>query len=68
MPTWFSLATGRGTMLCIPRMADWGGFKIGVPIRDPYTPEWSDWKKKKKEEMINRRAKRGLGECRSKPS
>jgi hypothetical protein len=30
--------TGRSTIPCIPRIADWGGLIIGVPIIDPYTP------------------------------
>ena len=25
-------------ILCIPKIADYGGFKIGVPIIDPNTP------------------------------
>jgi hypothetical protein len=32
------MATGRGLMECMPRMADWGGLMIGVPIMLPNTP------------------------------
>jgi len=32
------MTTLRLNMPCIPRIADWGGLIIGVPIRDPYTP------------------------------
>ena len=31
-------ATGLSTMACIPRIADWGGLMIGVPIIEPNTP------------------------------
>ena len=31
-------ATGLSTMACIPRIADWGGLIIGVPIIEPNTP------------------------------
>lgn len=30
--------TARILVACMPRMADWGGLMIGVPIRDPKTP------------------------------
>ena len=33
-----STTTGLSTILCIPRTADCGGFKIGVDNIDPYTP------------------------------
>ena len=32
------IATGLSKVPCIPKMADWGGLIIGVPIRDPNTP------------------------------
>lgn len=32
------MATGRSKVACIPKMADWGGLIMGVPIRDPKTP------------------------------
>ena len=31
-------ATGLSTIACIPRIADWGGLMIGVPIIEPNTP------------------------------
>ena len=31
-------ATGLSIMACIPRMEDWGGLMIGVPIMEPNTP------------------------------
>ena len=32
------MATGRSKVACMPRMADWGGLMMGVPIREPNTP------------------------------
>lgn len=32
------IATGLSTMACMPRMADWGGLIMGVPIMEPNTP------------------------------
>lgn len=31
-------STGRFFVACIPRIADCGGFNIGVPMSDPKTP------------------------------
>lgn len=31
-------ATGLSMMACIPRMEDWGGLMMGVPIMEPNTP------------------------------
>jgi hypothetical protein len=36
--TFPSIATGRSTILCIPKIADCGGFIIGVLNIDPKTP------------------------------
>ena len=30
--------TARILVACIPRMADWGGLMMGVPMSDPNTP------------------------------
>lgn len=39
VPLTFPLtATGLSIMACIPRMEDWGGLMIGVPIMEPNTP------------------------------
>lgn len=39
LATMFSpLTTGLLITACIPKIADCGGFKIGVPIKDPNTP------------------------------
>ena len=35
---WSLTTTGLLTTACIPRIADWGRFMMGVPIRDPKTP------------------------------
>merc|ERR1719273_2028183 len=32
------LTTGLSNVPCIPRIADWGGFMIGVPNKEPNTP------------------------------
>ncbi len=32
------IAIGRGWILCMPRMPDWGEFRIGVDISEPNTP------------------------------
>ena len=32
------IATGLSKIPCIPKIADWGGLIIGVPIKDPNTP------------------------------
>ena len=32
------IATGLSTMLCIPKIADWGGLIIGVESIEPKTP------------------------------
>lgn len=37
-PTFPFIATGLSTMACMPRMADWGGLIMGVPIMEPNTP------------------------------
>jgi hypothetical protein len=31
-------ATGRSKIPCMPKIADWGGLMIGVPMSDPNTP------------------------------
>ena len=33
-----SFTTGLSTMLCIPKIPVWGGFKIGVESIEPYIP------------------------------
>ena len=37
-PDFSGYSTGRFLMPCMPRMADWGGLRMGVDIRLPKTP------------------------------
>ncbi len=37
-PTWPLMATGRSLTACMPRIAAWGGLRMGVPISEPKTP------------------------------
>ena len=32
------LTTGLFITACMPKIADWGGLRMGVPIKDPKTP------------------------------